>query len=109
MRASVCLLLALPLACGRHAPDTAPADAAAEAEAALAELRDAAAEDAAADAAVEDAGPAPAKLPGNSAGCSEDMLLVNGNYCPEVNQVCLEHHDEYNRDEARKADKRKGG
>ncbi|MFT3774104.1 MAG: SUMF1/EgtB/PvdO family nonheme iron enzyme [Minicystis sp.] len=99
------------------APDAAaPKDAAAEAAAALAELRDAAAEDAAADAAAGAEAPdasadaaAPSQYPGTSAGCPADMVLVNGNYCPEVNQVCIEHHDEYNRDEAKKKSKRDKG
>ena len=87
-------------------PDTTDAsattDAAAEARDAAAELTDAAAEiaDAAADAAAGEA-----TLPGTSEGCSADMVLVHGNYCPDVNQICLEHHDEYNRDEAKKKDK----
>ncbi len=82
-------------------PDAAPA--ASSSTDAAAEARDAAAEllDAAADA---DAGGEPA-LPGSTEGCSADMVLVRGNYCPEVNQVCLEYHDEYLRDEARKKDK----
>jgi formylglycine-generating enzyme required for sulfatase activity len=37
------------------------------------------------------------------------MVLVHGDYCPEVNQACLEHHDEYNRDEAKKKQKRDRG
>ena len=95
-----------PDASANPAPVTnAPADASAEAAAALQEVRDAAADDA---AAPSDAG-AEEKLPGTSEGCSADMVLVNGNYCPEVNQVCLEHHDEFNRDEAKKKAKRDSG
>jgi hypothetical protein len=121
MSGSMRALLAIPLAallaasCGNShsAPDASPGDAAAEAAAALAELRDAAVADAANDASANDAplgdAGAEAKLPGTSEGCPADMVLVNGNYCPEVNQVCLEHHDEYNRDEAKKKQKRDKG
>jgi hypothetical protein len=114
---SAALLLA---SCGNNATHTAPdaaapADAAAEAAAAVAEVRDAAADAAAdsADAAAPDAaaadGGAPSKWPGTSAGCPGDMVLINGDYCPDVNQVCLEFHDEYKRDEAKKKAKRDKG
>src|SRR5690348_10262853 len=72
---------------------------------------DASVGDAAADAgddASADAGE-DAALPGTSEGCPADMLLVAGDYCPSVNQVCLEHHDEYNKDEAKKKSKREAG
>jgi formylglycine-generating enzyme required for sulfatase activity len=85
----------------------APADASAEAAAALAEIRDAAAEDAAADAAADAA--TPDALPGTSEGCPADMVQIHGDYCPDVNQVCLEHHDEYNRDEEKKKARRESG
>jgi len=75
--------------------DDASADAAAEAEAALAELKDAAAD---ADAS----GFAEPTLPGTSEGCPSDMLLVAGGYCPLVSQKCLEHHSEFNKDQKRK-------
>lgn len=99
--------------CGNHAtpgaPDaSAPADAAAAVSAATAEVHDAGAEDASADASAPDAG-APDKLPSTSEGCAPDMVLVDGNYCPDVNQKCLEYHEEYLRDEARKKAKRDKG
>jgi hypothetical protein len=84
------------------APDaSAVTNAPADAAAAPPEVRDAAAEDAAAADGGSDAG-AEEKLPGTSEGCPADMVLVNGNYCPAVNQSCLEYHEEYLRDEARK-------
>jgi formylglycine-generating enzyme len=106
------VLLIGACATSSSAPDastTAPAtDAAAEAGEAAAELADAAAADAdAADAALDAA--TDATLPGTSEGCPAGMVLVHGDYCPEVNQVCLEHHDEYNRDEVKKKGKRDRG
>ena len=83
------------------APDAAAADAAADAADAAAEVADAAAADAAADAA--------AALPGTSEGCSPDMLLVAGDYCTAVNQVCLSEHEEFKHDEAKKRSKRAAG
>ena len=116
MRAAICLAVVSPLAallaaaCGTStsAPDasvpaTAGVSAQPDASAAIAELRDAAAADAGDDAS------APAELPGTSEGCPDGMLLVHGDYCPEVNQVCLEHNVEYDHDEARKKDKRDKG
>ncbi len=96
-------------ACGTSSPSSpdasAPsADAAAEATDAAAEIADAAAADAAADAA--DAAPA---LPGTSEGCSPDMLLIDGDYCPSVKQDCLEEHQEFKHDEAKKKSKRASG
>jgi formylglycine-generating enzyme len=82
-------------AAGAPPPADAEADAPADADA------DAAG---AADAASGDGG-----LPGTSAGCPGDMLLIEGNYCPAVGEVCLEHHEEYKRDEARKKSKRASG
>lgn len=78
-----------------------PASSSIEARDAAAELADAAVDlvDAAADAA----------LPGVTEGCAEGMVLVRGDYCPEANQVCLEHHNEFNRDEVKKKDKRDKG
>ena len=89
------------------APDASARDAAAEAADAAAEVADAAAADAAADAA-EDADAA-AALPGTSEGCSPDMLLVAGDYCTAVNQVCLSEHEEFKHDEAKKRSKRAAG
>jgi hypothetical protein len=62
--------------------------------------------DGAADAAADGA---EAILPGTSEGCSPDMVRVRGGYCPEVNQACLEHHDEFNKDESHKKEKREKG
>jgi hypothetical protein len=56
-----------------------------------------ASEDADAEAAVSDS-----VLPGKSEGCPDGMVLVEGSYCPAVNQVCLEYHKEYKRDQERK-------
>jgi formylglycine-generating enzyme len=100
-------------ACGTSSPSpdaSAPSahDAAAEAADAAAELADAAAADAAADAADAAADAAPA-LPGTSEGCSPDMLLIDGDYCPAVNQVCVEEHEEFKHDEAKKKSKRDSG
>ncbi len=120
MRATLPLLVTAPLAallvasCGdsHSAPDASPGAAspgdASPGDAAVVALADAAANDAPANDAGTDAG-AEEKLPGTSEGCPANMVLVNGNYCPEVNQVCLEHHDEYNRDEAKKKQKRDQG
>lgn len=48
-------------------------------------------------------------LPGTSEGCPEDMVLIHGGYCPNAEQVCAEHHEEFNRDEARKKKKKEAG
>jgi formylglycine-generating enzyme len=121
-RALVALALAVTgvAACGTSspAPDaSAPSasaqaqasDAAAEAADAAAELADAAAADAALDAAADAAADAEPKLPGTSEGCSPDMLLVDGDYCPNVTQKCIEEHEEFKRDEAKKKSKRDSG
>ncbi|MGK3998055.1 formylglycine-generating enzyme family protein [Sorangium sp. So ce1024] len=42
-------------------------------------------------------------LPGSAAGCPDDMVLVEGDYCPLVQQICLKHHKEYEKDQARRA------
>lgn len=110
------LFLVAAASCGTtNGPSPADAgakDASVEAGEALAELRDAGVIDAAADAgpdggAESDAGAA--ALPGSSEGCPADMVIVAGGYCPEVNQVCLEHHTEYVNDEAKKKRKRGAG
>lgn len=41
-------------------------------------------------------------LPGTSEGCPNDMVLVAGEYCPSVQQNCLEHHTEFNKDQKKK-------
>ncbi|MBK9260456.1 MAG: SUMF1/EgtB/PvdO family nonheme iron enzyme [Polyangiaceae bacterium] len=46
-------------------------------------------------------------MPGTSEGCPSDMVLVAGDYCPTVQQKCIEHHSEFNTDQKRK--KKAGG
>lgn len=42
------------------------------------------------------AGAPPAESwPGSSRGCPDDMVRVEGAYCPAVVQVCKRHHEEY--------------
>lgn len=48
-------------------------------------------------------------LPGTSEGCPDDMVLVHGNYCPNAEQVCIEHHSEYNNDQKKKKKKKEKG
>jgi formylglycine-generating enzyme required for sulfatase activity len=45
----------------------------------------------------------PADLPGTSAGCPDDMVRVEGDFCPAVMEHCKKHHKEYDTDK----DKRK--
>ncbi|MFO0546908.1 MAG: SUMF1/EgtB/PvdO family nonheme iron enzyme [Polyangiaceae bacterium] len=33
--------------------------------------------------------------------CPDDMVLVTGDYCPDVEQQCLKHHEEYAHDRAK--------
>ncbi|HEY4120570.1 MAG TPA: SUMF1/EgtB/PvdO family nonheme iron enzyme [Byssovorax sp.] len=106
-------------ACGHAAPPDAPdAAAAATATATTAATSPAAALDAgdpdagdldAGDAGDVDAGDAGDALPGATAGCPAGMVLVEGEYCPSVDQRCLEHDKEYERDEAKKAKKKASG
>jgi hypothetical protein len=35
-------------------------------------------------------------------GCPDGMVKVEGNYCPEVDQRCIEHHPEHARDQDKK-------
>lgn len=98
----------------KAAPDAGSPDAGAAALArdAAAELADAMAEDAASDGAAPDASAdaaAAATLPGTSEGCPDDMVLVHGDYCPDVLQKCLEEHEEYKNDEERKREARAKG
>lgn len=37
------------------------------------------------------------------------MVLVNGGYCPNAEQSCLEHHNEYNKDQEKKKKKANEG
>lgn len=91
-----------PAASSVHATTDADADADAAADA---EVTDA---EAAVDAAMAAASlPADdgSALPGTSEGCPDDMVLVAGDYCPEVLQACLKHHEEYDKDKAERAAK----
>ncbi|WP_437975839.1 SUMF1/EgtB/PvdO family nonheme iron enzyme [Sorangium sp. So ce295] len=54
-------------------------------------------------AAALDGGAPDAGLPGSSEGCPDDMVLVEGDYCPVVDQICLKHHKEYEKDQERRA------
>ena len=88
-----------------------PTDPTAASAASTADLADA---DAAAPTADPDAATDPdaaldAALPGRTEGCPDGMLLVEGNYCPEAIQKCIEHHDEFANDERRKRKKREAG
>ncbi len=54
--------------------------------------------DADVDAAIADAD-VDGALPGTSEGCPGDMLLVAGDYCPTVQQNCIDHHKEFKNDQ----------
>jgi hypothetical protein len=101
---------ALAPACSGEPAPPAPAEAGAATQAGAAPdaAADADAEagtDAAADAEADAAADAATgALPGTSEGCPDDMVLVAGEYCPLVQQTCLEHHTEYDRDRERKAE-----
>lgn len=85
---------------GADALPIAAAVAVAESPAVAAALADAGA-DAEADAAADASADAAAPLPGTSEGCPDDMLRVEGEYCPLVSQKCLEHHTEFDKDQDR--------
>lgn len=93
------LVLAGSIACGRRGPSSS--------DAGPVEVRTATAASAP-DASADASAPEPT-LPGTSEGCPDGMVLIHGDYCPEVNQTCLEHHAEYARDEARKKRMRERG
>ncbi|MGK3988927.1 SUMF1/EgtB/PvdO family nonheme iron enzyme [Sorangium sp. So ce136] len=57
----------------------------------------------ASDGGSPDGGSPDGGLPGSSEGCPDDMVLVEGDYCPLVDQVCLKHHKEFVKDRARQA------
>jgi hypothetical protein len=105
------LAAGLASACGTPSapPDAGAPDAAAQALAAALELDAAVRSDAEADAAADAAADAGEALPGTSEGCPDGMVMVSGNYCPDVLQKCVEHHGEFARDEARKKEKRDKG
>jgi formylglycine-generating enzyme required for sulfatase activity len=120
-RAAAALLLALAggalaAACKPTRPDldagavdaATDASAAALARDAAAEIADAAAAAAAPAADAGEAGEAARAPVGTSEGCPADMVLVHGDYCPNVEQVCLEHHEEFTKDEAKKKASAKG-
>ena len=44
----------------------------------------------------------PDPLPGRADGCAAGMVRVEGEYCPEVIQICAEYHDEYRLNGAQK-------
>ncbi|WP_438040999.1 SUMF1/EgtB/PvdO family nonheme iron enzyme [Sorangium sp. So ce128] len=78
-----------------------PPDAGAAMSYAAAAALDGGSPDAAAEAL--DGGAPDAGLPGSSEGCPDDMVLVEGDYCPVVDQICLKHHKEYEKDQERRA------
>jgi formylglycine-generating enzyme required for sulfatase activity len=47
--------------------------------------------------------PGEAAPPGRTEGCPEGMVRVEGSYCPNVEQVCVEHHEEYEKDAKKKS------
>ena len=95
----------VPAAPGSASPSALPSANPGAADASADASTDAAASaDASADAAAD-----PDGLPGTSEGCPDDMVLVAGGYCPNVEQVCAEHHEEFKRDEEKKKRKRDKG
>ena len=93
---------AIPSASPSSTP-AGPADAASDA-----------ANDAASDAgaAGQDAGSGPTSPDGGvgtSEGCPEDMVLVSGGYCRNVEQRCIKHHKEFSRDQEKRKSKRDKG
>ncbi|WP_437734098.1 formylglycine-generating enzyme family protein [Sorangium sp. So ce1335] len=62
-----------------------------------------AADGGAADGGSFDGDAADGGLAGSSEGCPDDMVVVEGDYCPLVEQICLKHHKEYLKDQARRA------
>ncbi|WP_437676088.1 formylglycine-generating enzyme family protein [Sorangium sp. So ce131] len=84
------------------ASDAAPPDAAAALSLDGGEADGGEADGGEADGGAVDAGVADGGLPGSAEGCPDDMVLVEGDYCPVVEQVCLKHHKEYEKDQARR-------
>lgn len=126
------LLLALPsigglalvaAACsGKSAPSDPAVSSTADASAAVSSPPDtpasppdpdagAAGGDASAPADAGDAGDAGAgdALPGKTEGCPAGMVLIEGDYCPDVIQKCVVHHEEWLKEEARKRRRRAAG
>ena len=87
-RARFALLALLALACDRKEPTPAPVASASVVTSAP-------------SASVPVAKAPDAAPPPKPTGCPEDMVRVEGKYCPVVLHRCIEHHPEY---EARKGD-----
>jgi formylglycine-generating enzyme len=52
---------------------------------------------------------APGPAPVDDGACGDEMVHVAGDYCPEVEQICLKHHPEWEKDnEKRKKAEAKG-
>lgn len=104
-RASVCAMLLALLAC-EGPPAPASSDPAASARAASAESTASVAtpppEPPSASAAIPVSMP-PSLEPGRTDGCPEGMVRVEGDYCPDAEQNCLEHHPEFEKDRKKKA------
>ncbi len=81
----------------------ASSEAAAQAASAPAEASPRSSAAASASAAPAASAPSKQASPGRTDGCAEGMVRVEGDYCPEVEQVCLEHHEEYERDLKKRA------
>jgi sulfatase modifying factor 1 len=56
----------------------------------------------AASGAASAAAPAGSAYPGRTDGCAAGMVRVEGEYCPELMQDCVEHHKEFARNKADK-------
>lgn len=100
-----------PTSSTTSAPSSSDPAAISPAAGSTADLADAgpSATDAATDPDAPSSADAAAPLPGRTEGCPDGMLLVEGNYCPEAIQKCIEHHDEFANDERRKRKKRASG
>jgi len=61
------------------------------------------------EAGVRDASSGDAAPVGMSEGCSDDMLLVAGQYCPGLEQYCLEHHEDYEKQRERRKEAEQDG
>lgn len=44
----------------------------------------------------------PSTEPGRTDGCPEGMVRIEGDYCPDVEQNCIEHHPEFEKDRKKK-------
>ncbi len=110
-----CALLAgsaITPACSNGGNGTTSPDAGVDAQAVLDAAADAefdAALDAALGADAEADVEVDGALPGTSEGCPSDMVRVEGNYCPNVLQKCIEHHTEFDKDQKKKKKAAEGG